>query len=74
MRGFNEITEDVRPEHTFSNLSSFEYWAARWCDVCRHRGDCPIVDAALLMEGAPTEWVRTDGPRGPFRCTEFIAE
>lgn len=72
MRDFEEIFADLRPGHTFSNMSGFEYWALRWCDRCVHEAGCPIVDAALVADnGGPAEWEKISGPEGPFRCTEF---
>lgn len=72
MKSYEEIVDDTRPGHTFSSLSEYEHWAVAWCARCRHQDGCPIIDAALINTGLrPAEWVPTQLPFGPFRCTEF---
>lgn len=74
MRAYEEIEADMRPGHTFSNMSDFEHWAQRWCNWCRHEDECPIVDAALINTGRiPAEWTKPGGSGEPFHCAAMEA-
>lgn len=85
MRTYVAIVADMRDEHTFSNGSQYEYWAARWCYRCRwdrivnpgeQEPGCNIVGAAIVYAGrAPAEWTHSDHPHaalhGDYVCSEF---
>lgn len=49
-----------RTGQAFSNHSSYEVWAVKWCDVCVHDDDekeryCPILTSAM-MGVIPSAW------------------
>ena len=73
MKTYEEVVAGMKSGHTFSNMSEFERWAARWCGRCRHEDGCPIVDAAMIYAGLrPAEWAPSEGA-GPFTCAAFEA-
>jgi hypothetical protein len=71
VRDIEEISLSARPGRAFSNSSTFEHWAFRWCDQCQNdiNEDCPLIMVAMFGDSTPTEWVDSDG--GYYDCTEF---
>ena len=84
MRSLDEIHATSRAGTAFSNMSSFEYWAANWCNRCVNDdtwgvgpkdAECPLITVAMLMGCTPGEWMEqpADGP-DRYHCIEFRGE
>ncbi len=80
MRSLAEIMKDAPDGTPFSNMTSFEIWAASNCarsSGCIHDdtwgcgpkgANCPLITAAL-SEKWPNEWPKVHGD--PGACTEY---
>lgn len=71
MRSSKEISLSARPQRAFSNGTSWEMWAYRWCDQCFNdiNENCPLIAVAMMGDATPTEWVDSDAE--VYECTEF---
>lgn len=71
MRSLEEILDTAAPRKAFSNGTSWEIWAGRWCDDCFNdiNEDCPLVTAAVLGGVLPTEWSEVGTQN--YDCAEF---
>lgn len=83
MRSYDEIYEDATDEPPFSNNTSYEIWAERWCYRCKvdaafQRDEaldgCPLLTIAVIGM-TPREFAPAADPReacGDYECTEFV--
>ena len=85
MRTYDEIYDDAADEPPFSNNTSYEIWAERWCYRCKvdaafQRGEdpdgCPLL-ALSVIGMTPKEFKPATDPReaqGDYECTEFVPD